>query len=344
MCFHGCSHTHIRHSSEASINIIIAFPHFHKQLSVDFHNTTSEYFRKTSLHFAAQFPYAEIFGIISMSQKTLPLSALDRRLISLEQTLTQSANTKIVQLPLWSEPKRGTPNSFLRSALFSAIQGKTREFLRETTLASQETYTVKFTGEQLNQEDLTVWETLVHLARNEPLGTSCSFTAHGILKALGLATGGAQHRALHSSIIRLAACVVEIILNGQRYFGHLIEGGVKDELTTHYLIHLNPAIIRLYGETQWTGIDWQQRSKLRRKPLAQALHAYFSSHRQPFPVSLAFLQNITGSRNAQPASFKRQCRKALDDLLALGFLTNYTIDDNLVTVTRVRAAIADQQG
>jgi hypothetical protein len=278
-----------------------------------------------------------------MSQQTLSLTALDRQLASMEQAITERPSAQIIQLPLWPEPRRGTPNSFLRSALFSAIQGKTRKFLRETTIASQENYTVKFTGEQLNQEDLTVWETIVHLARSEPLGKSCSFTAHGLLKALGLATGGAQHRALHSSIIRLAACVVEILLDGKRYFGHLIEGGVKDELTTHYVVHLNPAIIRLYGETQWTGIDWQQRSKLRRKPLAQALHAYFSTHRQPFPVSLSFLQNITGSRNAQPASFKRQCRKALDDLLAIGFLTDYTIDDDRVSVKRHRAAITSPQ-
>jgi len=278
-----------------------------------------------------------------MSQQTIPLTNLDRQLASIEQAITERRSAEIIQLPLWPEPKRGTPNSFLRSALFSAIQGKTRKFLRETTIASQENYTVKFTGEQLNQEDLTVWETIVHLARSEPLGKSCSFTAHGLLKALGLATGGAQHRALHSSIIRLAACVVEILLDGKRYFGHLIEGGVKDELTTHYVVHLNPAIIRLYGETQWTGIDWQQRSKLRRKPLAQALHAYFSTHRQPFPVSLSFLQNITGSRNAQPASFKRQCRKALDDLLAIGFLTDYTIDDDRVSVKRYRPAITNSQ-
>jgi TrfA protein len=278
-----------------------------------------------------------------MSQQTIPLTALDRQLASIEQAITERPSAQIIQLPLWPEPKRGTPNSFLRSALFSAIQGKTRKFLRETTIASQENYTVKFTGEQLNQEDLTVWETIVHLARSEPLGKSCSFTAHGLLKALGLATGGAQHRALHSSIIRLAACVVEIVLDGKRYFGHLIEGGVKDELTTHYVVHLNPAIIRLYGETQWTGIDWQQRSKLRRKPLAQALHAYFSTHRQPFPVSLSFLQNITGSRNAQPASFKRQCRQALDDLRGIGFLTDYTIDDDRVSVRRHRAAITSPQ-
>jgi len=269
-----------------------------------------------------------------MSHSKPARSELDRNLERLGQVITQRQTAQIIQLPLWPEPKRGTPNSFLRSALFSAIQSKDRQFLKEVTLASQDGITVKFTGEQLNQEDLTVWETLVHLARQHPLGDSCSFTAYGLLKALGLATGGEQHRALHSAIIRLTACAVQVTHEGKTYFGSLVESGAKEELTSHYLVRLNRDIIRLYGESQWTAIDWQQRLKLRRKPLAQALHAYFSSHRNPFPVKLAFLQKITGSRNAQSASFKRQCRAALEELVHLNFLQGYTIEGDRVTVSR----------
>ena len=37
---------------------------------------------------------------------------------------------QIVQLPLWPEQTRGTPNTFLRGALFAAIQGKERRALK----------------------------------------------------------------------------------------------------------------------------------------------------------------------------------------------------------------------
>jgi hypothetical protein len=66
-------------------------------------------------------------------------------------------SAEILQLPLWAEQKRGTPNSFLRSSLFAAVQGKDRRFMKEEVLASQNGITVKFTGEQLNQSDLDVW-------------------------------------------------------------------------------------------------------------------------------------------------------------------------------------------
>ena len=156
-------------------------------------------------------------------------------------------SAEIIQLPLWAEQKRGTPNSFLRSSLFAAVQGKDRRFMKEEVLASQNGITVKFTGEQLNQSDLDVWETLVHLARQHPLGHICGLTAHGLLRALGLHTGNSDHKWLHSVIIRLTACAVQITHDKKIYFGSLIESGVKDELTRHYNIKLNRDLIRLYG-------------------------------------------------------------------------------------------------
>ena len=115
---------------------------------------------------------------------------LEARFARLRQTAQEREATEVIQLPLWPEAKRGTPNSFIRSALFSAIQSKDRQFLKEVTLASQDGITVKYTGQQLNQEDLTLWETLVHLAKDHPLGNVCTFTAHSILKTLGLPAGG----------------------------------------------------------------------------------------------------------------------------------------------------------
>lgn len=244
-----------------------------------------------------------------------------------------------IQLPLWPEPKRGTPNSFIRSALFAAIQSKDRVFLKESILASQKGIVVKFTGEQLNQEDLSVWETLAHLARQHPLGCMCEFTAHGLLKSLGQHTGLSQHRQLHSTIIRLTACAVEITHEGKTYFGPLVKSGRKDEFTCHYRIELNRELIRLFGENQWTALDWQQRQLLRGKHLAQALHAFYSSHRQPFPIKLDTLRGYVGNRNAQRSGFKVKLRTALEELVTIGFLNGYDITGEIVTVARAMVAL-----
>uniref|UniRef100_E6PJH0 TrfA protein n=1 Tax=mine drainage metagenome TaxID=410659 RepID=E6PJH0_9ZZZZ len=262
--------------------------------------------------------------------------ALERvRAIAREREASQA-----IQLPLWPEPKRGTPNSFIRSALFAAIQSKDRVFLKEATLASQQGIAVKFTGEQLNQEDLTVWETLAHLARQHPLGQICEFTAHGLLKSLGMHTGLSQHKQLHSTIIRLTACAVQITHDGKTYFGPLVKSGLKDELTSHYRIELNRELIRLFGDNQWTALDWQQRQQLRGKHLSQALHAFYSSHKCPFPVKLDTLRGYVGSKNQQKAGFKAKLRSALDELVDLGFLSAYEIVDDIVSVSRKQSNLS----
>ena len=264
---------------------------------------------------------------------------IDAALARMRGKIAEREKTAVIQLPLWPEPKRGAPNSFIRSALFAAIQGKDRQYMKEVVLASQDGITIKYTGEQLNQADLDVWETIVHLAREQPLGTFCSFTAHGLLKALGLPTGNSQHKQLHSTIIRLTACAVEVNHEGKTYFGPLIKSGAKDELTRHYGVELNKGIVHLFGENQWTALDWRQRQELRGQPLAQALHAFYSSHRQPFPVKLATLKAYTGSRNKQAASFKRQVKAALQQLVDVGFLTSFALDGELVRVERTPVQI-----
>ena len=270
--------------------------------------------------------------------------AIDDKLARMKEVSRQREAAQVIQLPLWPEPKRGTPNSFIRSALFAAIQSKDRVFLREATLASQKGITVKFTGEQLNQEDLSVWETFAHLARQHPLGHLSEFTAHGLLKSLGMHTGLSQHKQLHSTIIRLTACAVEITHEGKTYFGPLVKSGLKDELTSHYRIELNRELIRLFGENQWTALDWQQRQGLRGKHLAQALHAFYSSHRQPFPIKLDTLRSYVGSKNFQKAGFKVKLRAALDELVKIGFLSGYAIDGDIVSVDRSATSLLQNGG
>jgi hypothetical protein len=258
---------------------------------------------------------------------------LQNQLDRLQKKVDERSLSKDLKLPDWPDTKRGTPNSFLRSALFSAIQSKDRVFLKNAVLASQEGFTVKFTGEQLNQEDLTLWETLVHLAKDQPLGNICEFTAYGILQSMGLGDGGIERDRLHIGIIRLGACMVEISHNGSRtYFSSLIDSGVKDELTSHYTIQLNRQLIKLYGQNTW--VDWEQRLQLRKKPLAQALHSYYSSHKKPYPVKIETLQQLSGSKNKQSAGFKKKVSIALDELVKIEFLKSYNIDSDMVIVKR----------
>jgi len=258
---------------------------------------------------------------------------MQKQLEWLEKKSAERSLSQDILLPEWPELKRGTPNSFLQSALFSAVQGKDRADLKGTILASQDGIVIKYTGEQLNQEDLTLWETLVHLAKDTPLGDSCQFTAYGILKAMGLSTGLNEYDRLHKSIVRLIACAVEIDHHGNSYVGSLIvESGVDDEEDRRYVIKLNRKLIRLYKENTW--VDFGQRLTLRKKPLAQFLHGYYSSHKSPYPIKVATLHQLSGSKTKRLAKFKENLKAALDELVKINFLERYNIENDLVTVKR----------
>jgi hypothetical protein len=247
--------------------------------------------------------------------------------------------TGVIYLPTCREDRRCSPNSFLRSALFAAIQSKDRVYLEKAELFSQQGTSVTYTGKQLNQEDLTVWLALVDLMKKDPLGTECSFTAHSILKYIGLEIGGSGYERLENSILRMTACAVVIKTGTHTYGGSLIHDFAIDERTKLYKLTLNRHLIKLFGDNDWTAINWEQRKQLRHKPLCQKLHDYYSSHEQPLPVSIGFLSDITGSVNKQKAGFKAKVKTALEELVKIGFLREYSIEGDIVKVERIKNSI-----
>ena len=238
-------------------------------------------------------------------------------------------------MPLWPEPKRGAPNVVLRGALFAAIQGKTRQSgLSEQLIATQDGITIRYTGAQLDQADLDVWEQALHLVRTQALGTECHFTEKGFLKALGRQTGKSDRTWLRSAISRLTVATVEIS-NGRVTYGGSLVSFSRDEDTGHTVLEINPKLARFFSPTRWTQIDWEQRQQLRGKPLALWLHGFYASHAAPHPLRVAYLHKLSGSQTKQLKHFKQNLVRALRDLEAVGAIQAFEIRDELVHVWTV---------
>ena len=99
-------------------------------------------------------------------------------------------------LPVWGDGARGAPNDILRSALFAAIQGKTRRFIKDELVATVDGVSINFHGEQLDQSDFTVWHQVIHLVRTQPLSTKCSFIGYYFLKYLDRTDGTSDYEWL----------------------------------------------------------------------------------------------------------------------------------------------------
>jgi TrfA protein len=250
---------------------------------------------------------------------------------------------QVIRLPLWPEAARGAPNDILRSALFAAIQGKGRAYLENKLIAAYDGNQIKYTGRQLDQSDLDVWEQILHLARQHPLGTVCHFAGHAFLKSLARSTGKANYQWLHSALLRLSSCTVEFCKAKKIYGRGMIASYNIDETTRRYKVTIDPDTAKLYA-AGWTAVDWNTRRKLRRKPLALWLHGYYSSHAQPLPVKVDTLRSLSGSKDKTLRSYRQKLRRALTELKAIGAIASWQINAaDLVTVHRGNAVTPSQQ-
>jgi hypothetical protein len=244
----------------------------------------------------------------------------------------------VVQLPLWPEPVRAVPNGFLRSALFGAIRKGRRRFVKGEYLAALDGIEIHYTGERLDQGDLDVYESVLHAARLQELGSQCRLTSYALLKLLGKTDTGKNRATLRTRIERLRANAIRMKQGRYTFIGGLVDEAYKDEETQEWVIVLNPKLRALYGADQFTQVQWAVRQALDGHQLAQWLHGFYASHAKPYPFKVETLLKLCGSEDASPTSGRQKLRKALDAVTeasaAHGEGFSYEIRGDLVHVEK----------
>lgn len=218
----------------------------------------------------------------------------------------------VVKLPVWPDAVRGVPNGVLRSALFGAIKRGARPYLERKEVHAQEGIRIIYTGARLDQGDLDVWQTVLHIARLQGLGDECRVTAYQLLKALGKTDAGTNRGTLERRLSRMKATGIEVDTGRYSYEGSLIDEVYRDKETREYILRLNPKLSVLFGADQFTQVEWSVRQELGGKPLAQWLHGYYASHAKPYPVKVETLHRLSGSEAVRMDHYRQDLRKALD--------------------------------
>jgi hypothetical protein len=240
----------------------------------------------------------------------------------------QPESGKVYQLAFWSDDKRAMPTDFIRSALFAGIQAKDAVHVDGELIANANDLKIIYTGQRLTQVHADVWEGIMYLARQYPEGKRVTFKARQFLKLIGRHTGKSQRVELRRLFRQLTATSVEIhdARNKRRFWGSLLPTGadVDEQDDTLYVVELNRGLAQLF-DRGFSTIDWQQRRKLLKKPLALWLQHYFSDHRKP--ITVAFLHKHSGSTARSLRHFREQLRKALDELVEVGVIGTWRIGD-----------------
>jgi len=88
----------------------------------------------------------------------------------------------------------------------------------------------------------------------------------------------------------------------------------------------------LFMEDTTTLLEWDTRKKIgTRATVAMWLHSFYSSHREPIPLSVIKLHELCRSVDAL-SSFRRNIKNALTRLVDIGFLAKFHIENDIVHV------------
>jgi len=252
--------------------------------------------------------------------------ALNKKLKSLEKGIAKRDKAKVYQFPLWGDPQRGVPNELVRCALFAAAKGIDGQYNEDVPVFSQAGLTITYSGPTLTQDHLDVFEAIMHLARDMPEGNAVRFSAHGLLKLMGRSTGRSDHARLLRSLKHLTTTAISIESeSGDVYWGSLLPEGAAKPSEGRYSVVINRNLIKLFNRG-FTVVEWQQRKALARSPLAKHLQLWLSSHDKPYPVTVQYLHDITGSNTKSLKRFRQNLKAALDRLKDVGVLADWHID------------------
>lgn len=233
-----------------------------------------------------------------------------------------------LSLPLVGRDVRAVPNGFLRSALFGAVRSGRKKYIDKVKLHSVAGVDIIYTGFQLNQNDLDIWEECIHLAKDYKPEEIVKFNGNNFLRKIGRKTGGQQHNLLKDTFRRLMGCVVEVTDGDSYYLGSLLNKGAYDSKNNTYYIVVNKEIANLYGTNGWTGLQLNQRLKLKNQYLAKWLHGFYSTHKRPFKYKIETLYKNCGSSAKELRYFKQDLKKALKKLNEVtGWECKITPDD-----------------
>ena len=217
-------------------------------------------------------------------------------------------------LPDIFEDKRAIPNCFLRGALFGMVRKGRRALVENQPIFTMSQYEVAFSGSEMDQNDLELWDTLMYLAKEHHVNSELRITLYGLCQNMRMPVNGVNRKTLVSRVKRLAFGQVSIKANDKEYFGSLIDDGYIDEAGDGKLvIRYNKKLAPLFTDGDYTLISADIRHLLGDNQLARWLYNFYESHDQPIPFAIDFIRKLCRSES-ELKGFKQKLKSALEEV------------------------------
>lgn len=315
---------------------------------------------------AATKPLSSARGGLSESQKSLNAKRIDEKLEWIKQRSAsiESGLGSVLQSPgqsrahlashrklndgvqFWDDGQRGAPNALIRCGLFGVINSANRPSVKNEKVASLSNYEVTYSGEVLSQDDLSVWLSIVNLARDKQLDKLILFTGYELIKDLDWRMHSESYKRARDCIARLKVTGLQVATKdgGRGYSGSLIRDYAWDHAddfcTNKWAVSLEPKICSLFMPDTTTLVDWEIRRRIgSRATVALWLHMFFSSHQSPRPIPLKTLHTLC--KTAQTLStYRRSVKEAMQRLIDVGFIASFDLVDDILSLKRMPKGIA----
>jgi hypothetical protein len=232
--------------------------------------------------------------------------------------------------------KRAAPNEIVRSALFNARnKNQKRQYFKQAEIALIGNGSIKYTGEELRQDDETVWLQILHLAKEHSLECIIEFSAYSMLKSLGWPTTAFYYKKLEESLNRMSATnlIIESKRLGKACGVSIIRKYEKSDNGNLWRVWIEKEMKLLFEGDFYTLTEWGQRLTLP-TGLATWLHAYLASHKEPFPIKIETILLGSGLTTKAKYHAKAMVVESLNELKEAGFLKSWEMSGDLVAVVR----------
>lgn len=237
-------------------------------------------------------------------------------------------------LPEIFEDKRAIPNSFLRGALFGMVRKGRRALVDNMPIFTMSQYQLNFTGHELDQNDLELWDTLIFLARNRNIENELRITLYDLCQQLRITDNNINRETVIKRIERLKIGTIKLSSGGRIFFGSLINNGYIDKDSDgKVVIEYNKKLAPLFADGDYTLISADIRHLLGDNQLARWLYNFYESHKKPIPFTIEFIQKLCKSGSSSK-DFKYKLKIALAEVKKAHLSVNanspwdYEITDN----------------
>jgi hypothetical protein len=281
-----------------------------------------------------------------MTGKTTAAKALAERIEKAEDEALKKASLKRAkdkQLTLfdvapWPDHMRGMPNDIARSAIFTVRSKKTpRENLENEVIFSvMKDLKITYTGTELRAyDDEIVWLQVMEYAKRVPIGDPITFTFYEMCKDLGWPINGKYYEHVEECLTRLQTTALKFIskriglesLSLIRRFGFTNNGSKRK-----CQVFLEDEIAAMFAGDHYSKLVWDKYKTL--SSITRRMFDYFSTHREPYPLTLENFRHMCKSESKRPSKWREQVKNACAELTDSGLVRQAYIEGNNIRCER----------